>query len=55
MYLKEIGILLAGFAGMFIVRVIIKLTYVLVIKFFTNTYHCLCKMLNKCMKRERKK
>lgn len=55
MYLEEIGILLAGFAGMFIARVIIKLTSILVIKFISNTYHCLCKMLNKCMKQEKKK
>jgi len=55
MYLEEIGILLAGFSGMLIARMIIKLTYVLVIKFITNTYHWLCKMLSKCMKQKRKK
>lgn len=47
MFLEAICIFLAGFAGVFIVRVIIKLTGALTIKFITNIYYSLIKMLNK--------
>lgn len=55
MFLEAIFIFLAGFAGVFIVRVIIKLTGVLIIKFIANTYHSLNKMLNKRKKQQGQK
>jgi len=53
--LEVICIFLAGFAGVFVVRVIVKFAGVLIIKFFTKIYLSLSKMLNKHTKQKEKK
>jgi hypothetical protein len=50
-----IWIFLCGLLGVIIARIIVKLTYVFVIKFIRNTYHWLREMLDKCIKQSGKK
>ena len=55
MYMEEICILLAGLAGVFIARVVIKLVGLSILKLITSIYYTIEKILYKCFSGGKKK